>query len=203
MAACARDTIESRDLRGRTALLVACDAMQAGCVKVLLSAGADALAQDASGQSTAAAALAACGAQQAQLTDSKSRAALQQRCLDIIKLLFQPSHIHNPTRPRHSPAASLVSHCPPSRDPLIVAAARSGLHDIVCHLLDTDPSQFRAKGQNGHTVLDVYLAAKSSAGLDLLQRRGLLSAMDYASAPRRNAGFDPACTLKPFWQARR
>jgi hypothetical protein len=27
--------------------------------------------------------------------------------------------------------------------------------------------------------------------------------MEYASAPRRNSGFDPAHTLKPFWHARR
>ncbi len=169
-------------------------------MKLLLNAGADVLVRDASGQTTAAAALAACSVQQAQLNDPKARTMLQQRCLEIIKLLFQSI---SPPSPAPSVAASLMAHSPPSCDPLIVAAARAAIHDVVEYLLDTDPSQMRAKGRDGLTVLDVYLASKSSSGIDILQRRGLLSAMDYASAPRRNAGFDPAHTLKPFWQARR
>jgi hypothetical protein len=181
--------------------------MQTGAVKLLLSAGADRLAQDSSGQSTAAAAVAACSAQLAQCSDSKSRAASQQCCLDVIKLLFQPTHSHVPPCPAAATAAaisaSFSSRSPPSRDPLVVAAARAAVHDVVAYLLDLDPSCLRAKGPGGETVLDVYLACKSSTGLDMLQRRGLLSAMDYASAPRRNAGFDPAHTLKPFWQAKR
>jgi hypothetical protein len=109
---------------------------------------------------------------------------------------------------RRSPAAataasSLMSPTPPCREPLILAAARAGADGVVAYLLDVDPTCARAKGPGGQTVLDVYLTSKSSRGLDLLQQRGLLTAMDYATAPRRNAGFDPAHTLKPFWQARR
>jgi hypothetical protein len=137
-----------------------------------------------------------------QLTDPKSRAALQQRCLDIIKLLFEATH--SPLSPAAATAASsLMSPTPPCREPLVLAAARAGADGVVAYLLDVDPTCARAKGPGGQTVLDVYLTSKSSRGLDLLQQRGLLTAMDYATAPRRNAGFDPAHTLKPFWQARR
>ena len=85
---------------------------------------------------------------------------------------------------------------------MVVAAARAGIDDVVAYVLDLDPSCARSRGRSGQTVIDVDLACKSSRGLDVLQQRALLSAMDYASVPRRNAGFIPAHTLKPFWQAR-
>jgi hypothetical protein len=202
LVSCARDTLEAADSMGKTALLTACEMMHLGAVKVLVSIGANRSARDASGQSTADAAVAACSVQQMQLTDPKSRAALQQRCLDIIKLLFEATH--SPLSPAAATAASsLMSPTPPCREPLVLAAARAGADGVVAYLLDVDPTCARAKGPGGQTVLDVYLTSKSSRGLDLLQQRGLLTAMDYATAPRRNAGFDPAHTLKPFWQARR
>ena len=95
-----------------------------------------------------------------------------------------------------------MSESSSSGDPLVVAAARAGVDDVVAYLLDLDPSCARARGRSGQSVLDVYLSSKSSRGLDLLQQRAVLSAMEYASAPRRNAGFNPAHTLKPFWQVK-
>jgi len=167
--------------------------LQLSSVKALLSMGADFLAKDGCGQSAAHVAVAACSLQQAQHTDPNVCASLQQRCLDIIKCLFEQSQ--NAALPAASVAASassLMSESASAGDPLVVAAARSGLHDVVAYLLDMDRSCVHLKGRRGDSLL----------GLDLLQQRGLMSAMDYASAPRRNAGFNPAHTLKPFWQAR-
>jgi hypothetical protein len=167
--------------------------------------GADLLAKDSFGQSAAHVAVAACSLQQAQhTTDPKVCAGLQQRCLDIIKFLFEYSqHAAFPATRVAASASSLMSESASSGDPLVVAAARSGIHDVVAYLLDMDRSCVHAKGRRGDSVLDLYLSTKSSKGLDLLQQRGVMSAFDYASAPRRNAGFNPAHTLKPFWQARR
>lgn len=201
MVAYAGDTLDARDGRGRSVLHTACDNMHAECVKMLLSIGASRTLKDNTGLSAAALAVQACDVQQSVLTDPKARAVLHQRCLGIIKLLFETRH---PTAPPHSSAAvasSLMSESS-SGDPLIVAAARAGIDDVVAYLLDLDPSCARARGRSGQSVLDVYLSSKSSRGLDLLQQRALLSAMDYASAPRRNAGFNPAHTLKPFWQVK-
>ncbi len=203
MVSCETGTLDARDGSGSTPLHAACASMRLDTVKVLLSMGASRLLKDARGQSAAAAAVDACSAQQTQLTDPATRAALQQRCLSIIKLLFETPP--NPAAAAPSAAAiaaSLMAAPAPSSDPLVVAAARVSIDDVVAYLLDLDPSCSRAKGRGGHSVLDVYLSNKSSSGLDLLQQRSLMSAMDYASASRRNAGFDPARTLKPYWQAK-
>jgi ankyrin repeat protein len=199
----AKDTLNEKDNQGRSALHVACGELQLSSIKALLSMGADLLAKDGCGQLAAHVAVAACSLQQAQHTDPNVCAGLQQRCLDVIKCLFE--HCQNAVLPAASVAASataLMSESASAGDPLIVAAARSGLHDVVAYLLDMDPSCVRLKGRRGDSVLDLYLTTKSSRGLGLLQQRGLMSAMNYASAPRRNAGFNPAHTLKPFWHAR-
>ena len=204
LVSCAKDTLNEKDNKGRSALHIASGELQLSSVKALLSMGADFLAKDGCGQSAAHVAVAACSLQQAQHTDPNVCASLQQRCLDIIKCLFEQSQ--NAALPAASVAASassLMSESASAGDPLVVAAARSGLHDVVAYLLDMDRSCVHSKGRRGDSVLDLYLSTKSSSGLDLLQQRGLMSAMDYASAPRRNAGFNPAHTLKPFWQARR
>jgi hypothetical protein len=202
MVAYAGDTLDARDGRGRSVLHTACDNMQAECVKMLLSIGASRTLKDDAGSSAAAVAVQACDVQQSVLTDPKSRANLHQRCLGIIKLLFETSHPSAPPLSSAAVASSLMSESSSSGDPLVVAAARAGIDDVVAYLLDLDPSCARVRGRSGQSVLDVYLSSKSSRGLDLLQQRALLSAMEYASAPRRNAGFNPAHTLKPFWQVK-
>lgn len=202
MVAYAADTLDARDGKGRSVLHTACDNMMAECVKVLLSMGASRTLKDDAGLSAAALAVQACDMQQSVLTDPKARATLHQRCLGIIKLLFESSHPTTPALSSAAVAAALMSESSSSGDPLVVAAARAGVDDVVAYLLDLDPSCARARGRSGQSVLDVYLSSKSSRGLDLLQQRAVLSAMEYASAPRRNAGFNPAHTLKPFWQVK-
>jgi hypothetical protein len=196
--------LEISDGMGRSALFIACESTRTDLVKVLLSMGADRFIKDGSGQTTASVVVDACNALQAQATDPKSRAALHQRCLDIIRLLFEsPGALSSSSSSTERVSSFFLSSLAPSGDPLLIAAARAGIDVVVAYLLDIDQSCVRFKGRGGDTVFDVYLSCKSSTGLDLLLQRGLVSAMEYASAPRRNSGFDPAHTLKPFWHARR
>lgn len=164
IASCACDTLNARDCSGSSVLHIACSLMRLDTVKALIAMGADRTAKDGSSRSAAAVAVAACSAQQAQHNDPKARTALQQRCLEIVQLLFDA-----PCVPSLSGTitATLMSACA-SGDPLVVAAARAGIENVVGYLLDKDRACAHAKGRGGECVLDVFLSSKDSRGIDLL-----------------------------------